>query len=150
MVNPVDTLYELAGGADTIQKLVTAFYYRVESHPDLAPIFPNDFTEIRSKQYDFLTQFFGGPPLYSQKYGSPKLRARHLNFPVTPHRAQVWLKCMDEAMSEIGLSGTLRDVMFDRLTKAAYHMVNEDESDGVPVKPGVAYLHQVEGKPNQE
>lgn len=120
------TLYEMAGGADAIGRLVTAFYYRVAQHPDLAPIFPEDFTEIRAKQFDFLTQFFGGPPLYSQKYGSPMLRARHLKSPVTSPRAEAWLHCMSEAMDEIGLSGPLRDVMFDRLTKAAHHMVNTD------------------------
>lgn len=144
MSQPVTTLYEMAGGAETIQSLVTAFYYRVERHPDLAPIFPGDFTDIRSKQYDFLTQFFGGPPLYTQKYGSPMLRARHLKSPVTPKRAESWLHCMSEAMEEVGLMGPLRDTMFDRLTKAAYHMVNVD--DGIPEDSGLLQPHSAQTK----
>lgn len=118
------TVYELIGGAETIDKLVNAFYDLVAVHPDLAPIFPKDFTETKEKQYLFLTQFFGGPLLYSEQHGHPMLRARHMPFPITPKRAEAWLSCMKEAMAQIGLEGPIRDFMFDRLTQTAYHMVN--------------------------
>ncbi|WP_134699108.1 globin [Ammoniphilus sp. YIM 78166] len=118
------TVYELIGGAETIEKLVSAFYDLVAAHPDLAPIFPKDFTETKEKQYLFLTQFFGGPLLYSEQHGHPMLRARHMPFPITPKRAEAWLSCMQQAMDQIGLEGPIRDFMFDRLTQTAYHMVN--------------------------
>lgn len=75
--------YESIGGADTISRLVDAFYPRVIAHPDLAPIFPTDITPVRDKQYLFLTQFFGGPPLYTKQYGHPMLRARHMPHQIT-------------------------------------------------------------------
>lgn len=56
------TLYEYIGGAPTVRKLVDSFYAKVAVHPDLKPIFPDDLTETANKQYQFLTQFFGGPP----------------------------------------------------------------------------------------
>jgi hemoglobin len=121
------TLYELIGGGETIRRLVEAFYSRVAVHPDLKPIFPEDFTEVKEKQYKFLTQFFGGPPLYSNEYGHPMLRARHLNFPVTPTRVKAWLSCMSGAMDEIGLEGPYRDAMFERLKMTAHHMMNTPE-----------------------
>ena len=34
------------------------------------------------------------------------MRARHMNFPITPDRAQAWLECMSEAMDEVGLEGS--------------------------------------------
>ncbi|MEW9669116.1 globin [Ammoniphilus sp. 3BR4] len=116
--------YELIGGAETVGKLVNAFYDLVAVHPELSPIFPKDLTETREKQYLFLTQFFGGPLLYSEQHGHPMLRARHLPFPITPKRAEAWLSCMNQAMEQIGLEGPIRDFMFGRLTQTAYHMVN--------------------------
>lgn len=116
--------YEAIGGAETIARLVDAFYPRVQKHPDLAPIFPDDIKPVRDKQYLFLSQFLGGPPLYSNRYGSPMLRARHLPHPITPRRAEAWLQCMSEAMDEIGLQGEVRDYIFERLTMTAHHMVN--------------------------
>lgn len=104
-----------------------AFYTRVAADPDLAPIFPSDLTETRNRQYAFLTQFLGGPPLFSQKYGAPMLRARHLKHPVTTARARAWLRCMAAAMDEIGLQGPARDFIFARLTQTAAHMVNTPE-----------------------
>jgi hemoglobin len=122
-----DSPYELIGGAETIARLVDAFYPRVQRDPDLFPIFPEDITPVRDKQYLFLTQFLGGPPLYSQEYGHPMLRARHMPHPVTPRRADAWLRCMQEAMDEIGLAGEVRDYIFERLTMTAHHMVNRPD-----------------------
>ncbi|MCL6594247.1 MAG: globin, partial [Alicyclobacillus sp.] len=95
--------------------------------PDLAPLFPEDLSEVRHKQHLFLTQFFGGPPLFSQAYGAPMLRARHLKVRIAPRHARAWLRRMNEAMQEAGIPGPLHEVMFDRLTRAAWHMVNSEE-----------------------
>jgi hemoglobin len=124
------TPYEAIGGAETVQRLVDAFYKRVVKDPDLSPIFPEDILPVRDKQYLFLTQFFGGPPLYSQKFGSPMLRARHLPFPITPTRAKAWLKCMQEAMDEVGIEGPVREFLNERFTKTAHHMVNTPDQEG--------------------
>lgn len=102
------TLFELIGGTETVDKLVEAFYPRVFSHPDLIPLFTGDINEIMRKQKMFLTQFLGGLPLYSQEFGPPAMRHRHMPFEITPKRAAAWLSCMQEAMDEIGLSGPYR------------------------------------------
>lgn len=118
------SLYDAAGGAPTIAALVNAFYGHVAADPLLAPLFPADFSEIRRKQTAFLTQFFGGPPLYAEQYGAPMMRHRHMRFAITPAHGTAWLACMSQAMDEVGLEGELRDVMFDRLRRTALHMVN--------------------------
>lgn len=126
------TIYELAGGDQTIQTIVSRFYDKVSASPVLRPLFPEDFTEIRNKQYLFLTQFFGGPMLYSEKYGSPMMRARHMKAAaIAPKHAKAWLQCMQEAIEESGIAGPLLNAMVDRLTKTAHHMVNHSD-DGVP------------------
>jgi len=123
-MNNIQSPFELIGGEQVIHELVDAFYSRVGRHPDLAPIFPDDLTETARKQKQFLTQYLGGPSLYTSEHGHPMLRARHLPFEITPTRANAWLACMEEAMDEIGLEGSYRKEFFQRLVLTAHHMVN--------------------------
>ncbi|MRG29314.1 globin [Laceyella tengchongensis] len=127
MMDQTKTPYEAIGGAKTVRAIVEAFYPRVQAHPLLKPIFPEDITPVMEKQRLFLTQFLGGPPLYSEKYGHPMLRARHLPFPITPARAEAWLACMSEALDEAGVQGEVRDSLWARLVMAAHHMVNTED-----------------------
>lgn len=116
-------------GEETLHRLVDTFYGLVAQHPDLAPIFPNEFTEIARKQKQFLTQYLGGPNLYTEEHGHPMMRARHLPFPVTPTRARAWLSCMTQAMDTIGLEGPIRDEFYSRLYLTAQHMINTPDMD---------------------
>lgn len=121
--------YELIGGAATVRKLVEAFYPKVQQNEEIGPLFPEDITPVMEKQYMFLTQFFGGPALYTEEYGHPMMRARHLPFPITESRAKAWLSCMKEAISEIGLSEQLQAHILERLSGPAYHFINTDEQE---------------------
>ncbi len=114
-------------GEERLSMLVDKFYARVSIHPELKEIFPDDLTETARKQKQFLTQFLGGPSLYSDEHGHPMLRARHMPFKITPSRASAWLACMREAMDEIKLDGELREYIYSRLTFTAHHMVNEPD-----------------------
>lgn len=116
-------------GEDRLYRLVDTFYGLVAQHPDLAPIFSNEFTEIARKQKQFLTQYLGGPPLYTEEHGHPMMRARHLPFPVTPTRANAWLFCMKQAMDKVDLHGPVREEFFSRLYLTAQHMINTPDGD---------------------
>lgn len=122
------SLYEQVGGAEAIQKLVEAFYPKVYSNELLKPLFEGDMKEIMRKQFMFLTQFLGGPPLYSEEFGPPAMRRRHIPFRITPERAVAWLECMQEAFSDTGLDQkTAGEIFFDRLKQVAAIMVNSEE-----------------------
>lgn len=123
------TLYEEMGGADAIARLVHEFYSRVHQDPVLSPIFPDDLLETQRKQFAFLTQFFGGPPLFAEMYGPPRLRARHLPFPITLSRARAWLALMDTAMDAARIDPNVKVKLMERLTRTAVHMVNTEEGD---------------------
>ncbi|MFC4597078.1 globin [Cohnella hongkongensis] len=124
------TIYEAIGGADAIREIVTRFYPKVQAHPLLAPLFPEDIQPVMEKQFLFLTQFLGGPPLYSDQYGHPMMRARHLPFPITPERAAAWLACMAEALSETSIPEPLQKLTIERLSGPANHFINtESDSD---------------------
>jgi len=123
-MKPTVTFYEMIGGEQTIRDIVEAFYPKVLADPLLRPIFPEDIEPVIDKQFMFLTQFFGGPMLYSEVHGQPMMRARHLPFEITPERAAAWLKCMHEALQEVGIDEEVCEAMMTRLTGPAYHFVN--------------------------
>ena len=121
------TIYEAIGGFDAIDRLVTHFYKQVGKHPKLTPIFPEDLTETARKQRLFLTQFFGGPRLYTEERGHPMMRRRHLPFEITPSRRDAWLECMEAALEEAEIKEPYRTAIFEKLTMTANHMMNTPE-----------------------
>ncbi|WP_110929101.1 globin domain-containing protein [Bacillus massiliglaciei] len=123
------TPYELIGEGQ-LHKLIDTFYSKVKNHSDLQKIFPDDLSETARKQKQFMTQFLGGPPLYTEEHGHPMLRARHIPFEITEQRASAWLACMEEAMDEVGLQGELREYFYRRLYMTAHHMVNTASETG--------------------
>lgn len=118
------TIYEAMGGVEGIRRIVEAFYPKVQAHPQIGPLFPDNIRPVMERQTLFLSQFFGGPPLYSEQYGHPMMRARHLPFPITEERAEAWLGCMALALEETGMEPQLRRAVLERLKGPAYHFVN--------------------------
>jgi len=116
-------------GKERLSNLVEAFYAKVHKHPLLQPIFPDNLSETIRKQKQFLTQYLGGPSLYTEEHGHPMLRARHMPFEITPERAEAWLQCMREAMDDIELKGDLREFIYHRLELTAEHMINTPSYD---------------------
>ncbi|KUP22838.1 globin [Paenibacillus sp. DMB5] len=126
-MNPNQSLYDNLGGAEGLHRLVEVFYAKVQLHPQLSPLFPADITPVMEKQFQFLSQFFGGPALFSEQHGHPMMRARHMHVPITPERAEEWLDCMKEALEESGVSEPLRSAVLNRLSGPAHHFVNMPE-----------------------
>lgn len=119
------TVYERLGEAN-LKLLVDRFYDRVFDHEQIAHLFKTDKELIKEKQRLFLTQFFGGPALYSHHYGHPQLRARHLPHAIGEEDAVAWLSCMSEAITSLAIDEPLKDEMFKRLVPTAMFMVNRE------------------------
>ncbi|MCP2013826.1 hemoglobin [Deinococcus sp. HSC-46F16] len=116
-------------GPEALASLVRRFYTHVARDPDLAPIFPDDLTHTAEKQFAFLSGFLGGPPLYHQRYGHPRLRARHLPFEITPTRGRAWLACMNAALRETPEIGEAEArELYAALARVAVHMVNAPDT----------------------
>ncbi|ANE45082.1 globin [Paenibacillus swuensis] len=119
------TFYELLGEAEGVTRLVHTFYPIVLQDEELAPLFAeSNIDSVMEKQVMFLTQFFGGPLLFTEAYGHPMMRARHMHFALTPELASAWLRCMKEALVQLGTEEALRDAVIERLSGPAYHFVN--------------------------
>jgi hemoglobin len=121
-----NTVYDRLG-EDNLRALVDRFYDLVFVHPLIARLFKTDKELIKEKQRMFLTQFFGGPPLYSQRYGHPQMRARHMPHPISEDDAMAWLQCMSQAITSLSIEESLKDEMFKRLVPTAMFMVNRGQ-----------------------
>jgi hemoglobin len=114
-------------GEQNIKILVDRFYDLVFAHPQISHLFKTDKEVIKEKQRLFLTQFLGGPDLYSQQYGHPQLRARHLPHPIGDDDAVAWLECMNKAIGTLSIDEKLKDELFKRFIPTAMFMVNRGE-----------------------
>ncbi|WP_409291830.1 globin [Peribacillus sp. SCS-37] len=128
MIEGSRTPYETIGN-EKLSEIIDLFYSRVSQHPDLVPLFPDDLSETARKQKQFMTQYLGGPPLFTSEHGHPMLRARHMPFEITPRRADAWLSCMRDAMDEAGLEGEIREFFYQRLVLTAQHMINTPDNE---------------------
>jgi hemoglobin len=127
------SFYDAVGGAETFHRLIAAFYRRVADDPILRPLYPEEDlgpAEIRFRM--FLEQYWGGPRVYSEERGHPRLRMRHGPFAVTPTARDRWLELMRAAMDEVGFEPDRDEELWTYLVMAAHSMVNTDE----PQYPG--------------
>jgi hemoglobin len=111
------TAFDAAGGADAVRALVDRFYDLMDLEPAYAGIralHPGTLDGSRDKLYLFLSGWLGGPDLYVQRFGHPRLRARHLAYAIGIAERDQWLACMRQAMAECGIDAALQE----RLTAA--------------------------------
>ena len=123
------TLYEQLGGAEGVRALVDRFYELMDQLPEakgIRDLHPVDLTGSADKLYKFLSGFLGGPPLYVNEFGHPRLRARHLPFPIGVSERDQWVLCMDTALQELVASDTLRATLVSYFKRTADHMRNRD------------------------
>ena len=126
------TFYELlggeSGGTEKIRQLVEAFYDIMDTDPKAAPIrafHAKDLTEAREKLFMFLTGWTGGPQLYIERYGHPRLRQRHMSFSIGESERDQWMSCMISAMNQLKLDEKLMQKLSEQLYGVADFMRNK-------------------------
>lgn len=123
--------YELIGGAPALRQLVNRFYELMDELPEaymVRKIHPESLVGSAQSLFEFLSGWFGGPPLYSNKKGHPRLRMRHAPYAVGPIERDEWMLCMRLALTEQVEDAGLRDALIETFQKMADHMVNTDGS----------------------
>ncbi len=119
----METIYDHLG-EDNLRTMVNRFYDLVQQNSIISPLFKGDIEEIKRKQFMFLTQFFGGPGLYSNEFGHPRMRMRHMPHAITNEAKEEWLKCMKQSISELQIPEELKELVYLRFPAVAQHMVN--------------------------
>lgn len=121
------TAFEFLGGEDGLRALVDTFYRYMDELPEAAAIramHPPDLTESAEKLWMFLVGRFGGPDLYVEKHGHPRLRMRHMPFAIDQAAADAWVLCMDRALDDHVPAGTERNELQAFFRMVADHMRN--------------------------
>lgn len=109
--------FDLLGGEMPVRELVDRFYDLMdldERFAHLRALHPNVLDGSRDKLFWFLCGWLGGPAHYESRFGHPRLRARHLPFPIGSRERDDWLLCMAQAMHDVGVP----DALLDRLLEA--------------------------------
>jgi len=97
------TPYQRVGGEPVVRAVVRRFYELMDTRPEAQAIrkmHPEDLSASEEKLYMFLTGWLGGPQLYAEKFGPPRLRASHLPFAIGGAKRDQWLMCIRQAMEE--------------------------------------------------
>lgn len=125
---PSVSVYEQLGGEAGVRKLVDRFYHIMDTLPEASTIrslHPPDLQSSRDKLFKFLSGWLGGPPLFMNEFGHPRLRARHLNFPIGPAERDQWMLCMSKALAEMPVDKALYTALVSSLRQTADHIRNQ-------------------------
>ena len=121
------TPYQMIGGDSKVRALIDGFYDLMDTAPEyyvIRKLHPADLSGSRDKLYRFLSGWLGGPQLYTDKYGHPMLRARHLPFAIGIAERDAWMACMCQAMNSVIADETMRAWLTQQLFKTADWMRN--------------------------
>ncbi len=127
-----NSLFERVGGLAFFERLVDRFYEGVAVDPVLIVLYaePNDLEKARLHLTWFLAQYWGGPPMFNENRGDPKLRMRHMPFRIGPVERDQWLLHMLAAVNELSSDDLIRGELTDYFVKAAEHLRNDT---GLPI-----------------
>jgi hemoglobin len=124
-----DTPYARLGGDAGVRTLVERFYDLMELEPAFAGIralHGASLESAREKLYLFLSGWLGGPQHYVERYGHPRLRARHLPFPIGIAERDQWLACMRRALVDSGVAPDAVEPLMDAFFGTADWMRNRE------------------------
>jgi hemoglobin len=129
-MNELNSLYDLMGGETGLRALVDRFYDLMDSSPEAKNIRALHAVSLkgsREKLFMFLSGWSGGPALYVEKYGHPRLRQRHMPFTIGERERDQWLWCMNKALDESEFLPEVKEHLKSRFTETADFMRNQAE-----------------------
>jgi hemoglobin len=95
--------YRQLGGEPAVRRLVERFYQLMAELPqarEIRALHPADLAPAKERLFLFLSGWLGGPPLYAERFGQPRLRRAHQHFPIDAKARDAWMDCMQQALAE--------------------------------------------------
>jgi len=123
------TIYESLGGESVIRHLVQRFYELMDELPEantVRRIHPESLKGSEAVLFEYLSGWFGGPNLYIEKNGHPRLRMRHAPYAIGLVERNEWMLCMKQSLTENVADETLRKSLISTFSQMATHLVNTD------------------------
>jgi hemoglobin len=130
-VQRTDTHFSRLGGAPAVDRIVEAFYRRMDTLPEARTIRAmhlEDLAPTKAILKDYLGEWLGGPLLYSQKRGHPRLRMRHTRFAIGPAERDAWMLCMRSALADAVPDKRLREHIEKKLYQLADWVRNDEDN----------------------
>lgn len=124
-----ESLYKQLGEDSVIKNLVETFYRYMDELAEakvIRDMHPKDLSESITKLYEFLVGWSGGPPLYMEKYGHPRLRMRHMPFAIGEKERDQWMLCMNKALDDVIVDEKLRAKLSGQFQHIADFMRNTE------------------------
>ncbi|WP_374033544.1 group II truncated hemoglobin [Bdellovibrio bacteriovorus] len=124
--------YELLGGEQVLRQLCKRFYEIMDAVPEakgIRDMHPGNLQGSEEKLFMFLSGWLGGPGLFVEKYGHPRLRMRHFPFKIGKSERDQWMMCMVQAFDELQIAEPLRSELLHSLLRLADHMRNVEEPE---------------------
>jgi hemoglobin len=123
------TAYEAIGGEAVLAQLVKRFYEYMDTLPEASGIramHAPSLDRAQSKLFKFLSGWLGGPNLYWEEFGHPRLRMRHFPFAIGVAERDQWMLCMNKAIDDCIEHPILREHLSNALRQTADHMINQE------------------------
>ena len=118
------TLFDILG-EDGFDRLTRAFYEQVPDDEILGPMYPaGELDAARVRLRDFLVGRFGGPQRYIQQRGHPRLRMRHMPFPVDQLARDRWMELMSKALVDCEFQPEVTAYLHRFFADTATFMIN--------------------------
>ena len=130
MINEMRSHYERIGGAEKVRELVQKFYQLMDELPEAHRIRQMHHINLQSaedKLFMFLSGWMGGPQLFVEKFGHPRLRMRHLPFSIGEEERDQWMLCMSQALENVVADEALRTELIAAFYKVADFMRNQEQ-----------------------
>ena len=120
--------FDRLGGEAGVRALVDRFYDLMDLEPVYAGIralHPTELDSSRDKLHWFLCGWLGGPNLYIDRFGHPRLRARHLPYAIGIAERDQWMACRMQAMADEGVDESLAQRLAEAFFGTADWMRNK-------------------------
>jgi hemoglobin len=130
---PEPTPFDRLGGEAGVRSLVDRFYDLMDLEPHYAALrglHPSTLEGSRDKLTWFLCGWLGGPSHYTDRYGHPRLRARHLPYRITSLERDQWMACMIQSMQDLAVDEALAQRLAEALFGTADWMRNAKDDAG--------------------
>lgn len=130
--NTRESLYDIVGGEQGVERLVKVFYDIIETRPEghklhVMHLRGNGVAHSRIEQFNFLSGFLGGPKLYNEKHGHMNVKMMHEHVEINTEAKDIFLNCMAMAIDEIGMEASTKTKLMRSFTVVAERLINRND-----------------------
>lgn len=139
MIASSKTIYQQIGGETGLREFVDALYNTMDDLPEVARVrdmHTGDLSYARDRLFMFLSGMLGGPPLYMEAFGPPRLRRQHLHFEIGNEERNQWLLCAQKAVDMLAVASSAKQSLMAALTSMANHLRNKSDVGNVAAAKG--------------